>query len=272
MSVTFTDAYRSFLRDSLPRGAWWQGPAADRAVEAFVQASSPLVEFLCTLYLKIWPFDADVAVLNQWYDYLFPDSCISRPTTESGLRDAILAALAAQDVSSASGLIDRIVGDLKFVEVDDLPGVSSLPLELPSPLDAASQVVEIWYAPTQYIRAIVECVGRRYSPATAVVRPVTPVLYYRAPGSPTQAQDIAVHWAELRPVSDILVQRFLLLGGLLETNTYSVTDEQGAATLDQLFPGLNAADDITAQRFEATARRDWYDQGKTVVLPTVNYP
>lgn len=272
MAQTFTDAYRSLIRDYLPAGTFWRGAAAERFVDGLVQASAPLMQFIATLYLEVWPFDAQRPMLEQWYDYLYPDSCLPIPVDTEDLRDRVLLAIASPDVGSPDGLAARINAELKLVEVDDLPGPSIVPLEVPSPIDGAAQVVEIWYAPTIDNAATVMCVGRTYAPASAIVRPVTPIAHFRQPTAGQDAADTALHWHEMRSVSQIFLQRFTTFGPTLqETTTFTITQDTDAKTMDELFPLLGPASSLAGQFVEATFRRTWNEQGPTDVLAKISH-
>lgn len=270
--LTFTDAYRSYLRAHLPAGTFWTGTAADRFVEALVQASSPLVQFVARLYLDVWPFDALRPMLEDWHEYLYPESCLPIPADDQDLRDKVLLALSAVDVGTPDGMTLRILAEVPLVEVDDLPGPSIVPLSLPASIDDAAQTVEIWYVPGLHDLSTLLCVGRQYAPATAIIRAVTSVGEFRAVAPATEAQHVALHWADMRPVSEVVVERFLLLGGLLESATVAITNEVDAMTLDELFPSLGPTSAIGGQRFEATFRRTWQGQGPIAILPLIDYP
>jgi len=271
MAQTFTDAYRSLIWDLLPAGSFWEGAGVERFVDGLTRASAPVAEFVATLYLEVWPFDCRRPMLEVWHEYLFPDSCLPAPVADDDLRARVLGGIVASDIGMPAGLSARIRALLPLVEVDDLPGPSIVPLSIPAPIDGASQVVEIWYAPAIDEPGVVYCVGRTYSPAAAIVRLVTPMAEYRQPAGGPLAADTALHWHEMRATSEIYLQRFTTLGPLLETTTYPISSDTGAKTLDELFPGLVAGDNVSAQRIEATFRRTWNGQGPTIVLKTLIY-
>lgn len=278
--MTTRAAFTNYLSDILPLGRFWEGPPAERFIDGTAGAFEELVILLCNLDRETAPFFAQRPVLIQWLDYLRRVDCVATPVDTEDLRDRVLALLGAESSAFPAGLRATVQGYLPFVEIqDDLPlsvlGFSATsagaPLYIiPAPLDPHGAIVEVWFTPVIDSEALVLCVVRPFAPAVSVIRPVSPSAVFSHPVPASHlAGSIALHWDEMRSVSDLHIERRPLIGAPIEIVDVLDIAQKDIKTMDELFPLLGPGTSITGQVIEASFQRTWAGQTSQLLLPNI---
>lgn len=268
-------AFRSFIDDLAPKGASWQGPAYDRLLTGTVSAFDEFVDHVCTLQLKIAPFTAARPVLLQWLDYLRVVECVATPVDTEDLRARVLSLLGAESSAFIVGLERRILAYLPLVEVETLLPLSTLPFPLNSPLDPHEALVEVWFSAFEDSPDIIQCVAQAFTPASAIIRPVQPILTFSNPTGGDEAGNMALQWDEMRgsdlpSTTDLFVE--LKDGVTTEDSATIAIDPKDSALASDLLPLFGPTDNVGGFDLFATVTRTWASGSRTIFTGSSQFP
>lgn len=277
--MSTSDDFRAWLRTIIFRGSFWEGDPVERFLDGIVNALGPTAERIVSLPDAVAPFDADRAVLLQWYDFLAKVACVAVPAETEDLRTRVLELIAADSTAFPDGLTRAVLAYLPLLELNDLLPLSILGwntsgppavLTIPAPLDPWWAIVEAWYPPTIVPEEQVICVLRPFIPGVALARPMAPSALYNVPAPSTLAGKIALHWREMRADTELVLERRTTLGGaLIETETIDPVDVKARELISDLFPLLNAASNLSGQTLIAKWTRTWAGQTSKLLADTV---